>query len=195
MLLIAAGLLWPLLFNFDEAMLPDPLVLDIPDADSAVEKVKQSPGFAEHKSIDRAEVSGASKKPDLPVKTSTEPASAGTTQAKTTENSPAPKINAIGQASIAETESTPHLDNRGVPVAYVVQVATFGNWNNADRMRNDLIKSEYKAYTRPETSSQTGPYRVLVGPLLTYADAKQASEEIKEQYRISDTFIRRFGRR
>jgi len=210
-LLIAAGLLWPLLFDFDEAMLPEPLVLDIPDADSAVEKAKRSPEFAELKSIDRAEVSSTEPASKATVNASTEPAeninakkdeavlkdvvSKESASKENSENTVARKSSTITRTSSEDSELTPHLDERGVPVAYVVQVATFGRWDNADRLRNDLIKSQYKAYTRPETSSQTGPYRVLVGPLLTYADAKQASEEIKEQYRIPDTFIRKFGRR
>ena len=38
-----------------------------------------------------------------------------------------------------------------------------------------------------------GPYKVLVGPVLTYADAKSLAVKLKNKADITSTMIKRFG--
>ncbi len=191
-LLIAGGLLWPLLFNFDESRAPESLSLELPDAtQAAADVVSSNDDFSsQSRELSGVDAGAASQaKPEPAVEAPEQRAEKS--QAADSQESAGSRDETV--ARLGESR-VPALDNNGIPVAYVVQVGTFGRWENADSFRNALIKSSLKAFTRPETSSQPGPYRVLVGPLLTLDEAKETSDEIRRKHKINDTFIRKFGR-
>ena len=197
-MLIAAGLLWPLLFDFDESMQPSgqqSLALEIPDARAAHAQASASSTFAQRKTV-AAEANDS--KPAKPEDTKATLATAAASEPAPEKDRPV----AVAKKTIVEKTSqkssakpsVPTLDSQGIPVAWVIQVGTFGRWENADKLRVKLIEHELRAFVDPATSKQNGPYRVQVGPLLTYDEARDANQKIREDYELRDTFIRRFKR-
>ena len=177
-LLILAGLLWPLLFDFDQRDVVEPPALAIPSMPVVNKKVQV-----------------AKPKPVLPtVKPRVIPSSTKKQPLKallTDTTEPAP-IARKASNTIADADR-PRLDKQGVPVSFVVQVGRFQHWSNADALRNKLINNKHKAYIKPAVSSASGPYTVLVGPLLTYAKAETVVSKVKGQTSVKDAMIKRFG--
>ncbi len=109
---------------------------------------------------------------------------------KNTQNNPSPKTT-IEQTKTAESAikkedskaktdikdskpkvivSKPVEERRSRPnykaAAYVIQLGSFGNKTNANKLVNKLKKANYKAYLTNGKSNGKTIYRVLVGPIL-----------------------------
>lgn len=176
-LLILAGLLWPLLFDFDQREAEEAPILAIPVM-PVVEKVQVAKPKPVLPAAKPKAVSSASKKQNLKALLSDTP-------------KPAP-IAGKPKNKIDDTDR-PRLDKQGVPVSFVVQTGRFKRWSNADALRNKLINNKHKAYIKPAVSTSSGPYTVLIGPLLTYAQAETVVAKVKAQTSIKDAMIKRFG--
>lgn len=176
-LLLLAGLAWPLLFNFDESALGEAPEVDIPAA----------PDMA------RDTVAGQSAQPE-PV-TVEEPTLAERLSAEAEELlESSVEAGAAGGSALLSgggERDQPRLDSQRIPVSYVIQVATFNDWNNARNFRESLLGSGFKAYVKPPGPAQQGPYRIAVGPVLTYAEAEKIARRIEDEHRIMDAIIRR----
>jgi len=176
-LLIMAGLLWPLLFDFDQREALEAPALIIPTM-PVVKKVQVAKPKA---------VLPAAKPREIPSSTQKQPLKAlisDTAKPAPIAGKPTNKIN---------DAERPRLDKQGIPVSFVVQVGRFTRWSNADALRNSLIKNKHKAYITPAISTSSGPYTVLVGPLLTFAKAEAVVNKVKLQTPIKDPMIKRFG--
>lgn len=176
-LLILAGLLWPLLFDFDQRERLEAPALIIP----AMPVVKKVP-VAKPKPV-----LPAAKPKAIPSSTQKQPLKAlisDTAKPAPIAGKPTNKINEADR---------PRLDNQGIPVSFVVQVGRFKRWSNADALRDTLIQNKHKAYIQPAISTSSGPYTVLIGPLLTYAKAETVVNKVKVQTPIKDAMIKRFG--
>ncbi|MDA8963221.1 SPOR domain-containing protein [Pseudomonadales bacterium] len=176
-LLILAGLLWPLLFDFDQREALEAPALVIP----TMPVVKKVP-VAKPKAV-----LPAAKPKVIPSSTKKQPLKAlisDTAKPAPIAGKPTNKINDADR---------PRLDKQGVPVSFVVQVGRFKRWSNADALRNSLIKNKHKAYITPAISTSSGPYTVLIGPLLTFAKAEAVANKVKLQTPIKDPMIKRFG--
>lgn len=92
------------------------------------------------------------------------------------------------------TNKRPRLDKNGIPISFLVQVGRFDEYGNADNLRNILIdKYEMKAFLKPSTPSLNQQYTVYLGPVLTYEDALIIKNIVKNDIKINDVFIKRFG--
>lgn len=171
-LLLLAGLAWPLLFSFDQDMAGQELQVDVPARPGPV---------ASSEPEARAEPAIEVESPTLTERLSAE---AKALLEAADDSLPA-------ELPVAAARDKPRLDGDRIPVSYVVQVATFNEWNNAKNFRQSLLDSGFKAYVKPPSASQPGPYRIAVGPVLTYAEAEQISQRIEQEHRIMDTIIRR----
>ena len=176
-LLILAGLLWPLLFDFDQGEAVKPPALAIP-AMPVVEKVQVAKPKPVLPSAKPKVIPSANKKQPLTALLS---------------DSPKPAPIAGKPANKIDDANRPRLDKQGVPVSFVVQVGRFKRWSNADALRNKLISNKHKAYIKPAVSSASGPYTVLIGPLLTYAKAEAVVSQVNTQTTVKDAMIKRFG--
>ena len=189
-LLILAGLLWPLLFDFDEQVANDAPRSEIPTMPVIEKVVVEQP------------------KPPTRNTVQTKPAAQAATNVVQTaakdehkeannldsllKNTPKPAAIAGKSVNKITDAKRPRLDAQGVPVSFVVQVGTFTSWSNADSLRNKLVKSGSKAYIKPSVSAMAGPYTVFVGPVLTYEKADAIVADVKRQARINDAIIKRF---
>ncbi|MGL6159356.1 SPOR domain-containing protein [Microbulbifer sp.] len=111
---------------------------------------------------------------------------------------PAPPEKNVAQKPAAESETPaaqkddpPILDARGLPVAWVVQVASYSDEARAERLRTRLMDEGYKAYTRGVTTDKGRFVRVFVGPKVSEADARGAKREL-DQLLDAQTLVLRF---
>ena len=207
-LLIVAGLLWPLVFDFDQSMRPPQLELNVAEApvglspahavnttlgngsntagntDSALGNRNSAPDNARNKS---AAHSGASSSGTLTDRLSAE----AQDLAELLKNTADAAGSVVSGQAAATSRNQPRLDAHKIPVSYVVQVATFNDWSNASKFKETLLANSFKAYIKPATSAQAGPYRIAVGPVLTYAEAESVVTRIQREHKIMDTIIRR----
>jgi DedD protein len=186
-LLFLAGLLWLLLFDFDASereVSPSVAIPPMPTIEAVV--VEPATPFYNDKANDSTSNSSVE-------------ADGVNEQASSSElsellgDSPDPKPIA-NKTHYVDHASRPRLDEQGVPVAYVVQLGSFKRFDNANKLRDKLVNGyQFKAYLEPRVEMSEGPYKVLVGPVLTYADAKSLAVELKNKAEITSTMIKRFG--
>lgn len=79
-----------------------------------------------------------------------------------------------------------------LPASWIVQMATFTQWDNAEALLGTLLKDGEKAYLRPGRASSPPPYVVSVGPFFDKADAAKAGEALAAKYKTGSPIIRRF---
>ena len=184
-LLFLAGLLWVLLFDFEGSkpeVSPPVAIPPMPTIEPVV--VEPATPFYNDKTND-------------PASNSSVEADGINEQASSSElsellgDSPDPKPIA-NKTHYVDQASRPRLDEQGVPVAYVVQLGSFKQFDNANKLRYELVNDyEFKAHLEPPIEMGEGPYKVLVGPVLTYADAKSLVFELKNKAEITSTMIKR----
>tara|TARA_S200000501_G_C20867486_1_gene762657 strand:- start:3480 stop:4088 length:609 start_codon:yes stop_codon:yes gene_type:complete len=186
-LLFLAGLLWMLLFDFEASereVSPFVAIPPMPTIESLV--IEPATPFYNDKAINSASNSSVE-------------ADGVSEQASSSElnkllgDSPDPKPIA-NKTHYVDPASRPRLDKQGVPVAYVIQLGSFKQFDNANKLRDKLVNDyQFKAFVEPRVEMGEGPYKVLVGPVLTYADAKSLAVELKNNAEITSTMIKRFG--
>ncbi|MEH6588235.1 MAG: SPOR domain-containing protein [Halioglobus sp.] len=75
---------------------------------------------------------------------------------------PAPKP--IEKKTRTEAPVKPALDADGIPIAWILRVASVSSASNADQLRKDLLDMGHKAYVKKIKSNGKTLYRVYVGP-------------------------------
>ncbi|MFI2810457.1 MULTISPECIES: SPOR domain-containing protein [Microbulbifer] len=101
-----------------------------------------------------------------------------------------PAAEADQQAQPGKVADAPVLDARGLPVAWVVQVASYSRGDRAESLRNRLMDEGYKAFTR-EVSTDRGRYtRVFVGPKTSKADAGVVKRELDQLLDVQTLVLR-----
>lgn len=105
-----------------------------------------------------------------------------------TNNSPAtdpPESSAPGEAAAAASaasESSSSADAAAAPNrsgAFAVQVGSFGNRENAERLTRELQSKGFPAYVEDPDGSGRGLARVRVGPVATREDASKLLERLR----------------
>ena len=186
-LLILAGLLWPLLFDFDEPVLelaPPSQIPPMAEVQAViVQPASKSTTLKRHMEVKQPSAKPATSEQAIPDDL--------TELISNLPDPPPPSGKAKYQGQI-DQQDRPRLDGNGIPVSFVVQVGTFKRWSNADSLRDKLIEKELKAYTRPTTSVSGGPYQVFVGPVLTYAQAEGITADVQSRFKVNDAIIKRF---
>ena len=187
MLIFLAGLLWVLLFDFEAPEREVSQPVSIPPMPT-IEPVVFEPAtpFYNDKTNDSA--SNSSVEADVVNEQASSPELSELLGDSLDPKPIANKTHYVDQAS------RPRLDEQGVPIAYVVQLGSFKQFDNANKLRDKLINDyHFKAYVEPRVEMSEGPYKVLVGPVLTSADAKSLAVELKNKAKITSTMIKRFG--
>ena len=94
-------------------------------------------------------------------------------------------------APVDETPAPKRLDPQGIPVAWVVQVASFSSEKRARELRERLIADGYKAYTRAVTTTKGPAIRVFVGPKIDKQSAWTVKQELDKALDV-ETLVLRF---
>lgn len=82
------------------------------------------------------------------------------------------------------------VDDEGVPVAWVVQVASLSTVASADKLVADLQGAGFKAYREAVRSGDRTLQRVYVGPKLSRAAADSQRQAIAAQFKVQPLVVR-----
>lgn len=80
---------------------------------------------------------------------------------------------------------SPKLDSRGIPDAWVVQVASFNTDARASVLTNELQQKGYAAFTHSANIGSGRVYRVLVGPKIDKQAALVVQAEMNKLLKVS----------
>lgn len=108
---------------------------------------------------------------------------------KTVDIKPAAKTVTKKQPKAISTDK-PKLDSNAIPIAWVLQVASFSHRDKADKLREALIKMGYKADTRVIRSGSAKMVRVGVGPKFNKQSLVEAKTVIDKRFRVKSLIVR-----
>ncbi len=103
---------------------------------------------------------------------------------------PAPKPKPEPKPAKSSTEPAGLDEQRILPKAWVVQVASFRSEDSADGLKKKLQLRGYKAYVEKQSLSGRPLYRVLVGPKLNQIQAEKIRDEIETEFRLKGLVMR-----
>ena len=83
------------------------------------------------------------------------------------------------------------LDSKGVPVAWILQVASVSSEDKANGLRDRLLAMQEKAYVKKlDRNSGTTLYRVYVGPNFERAQLEKIQADIDSRFKVKSLIIR-----
>ena len=82
------------------------------------------------------------------------------------------------------------LDSKGVPKAWVVQVASFNTQARAKVLRDELLAKNYPAFTRTLQTTKGRVTRVYVGPKILREKALAVKSELDETLKINSLLVK-----
>lgn len=88
-----------------------------------------------------------------------------------------------------QAEELPTLDAEGLPQAWSVRLGLFGESANAQALVSELLSQGYRAYTESASTSQGELTAVLVGPILTHADAESLRAELSSRFNVDALIV------
>lgn len=72
--------------------------------------------------------------------------------------------------------------------AFALQVATFEDDENAEKLRGEMLKAGYPAFVYKDSSKGKTSYKVRIGPELEYSVLEKIKSDVKQTQKI-DAFI------
>jgi len=90
----------------------------------------------------------------------------------------------------AELAAGPTLESDGTPRAWSVQVASFAEAENAERLRERLLGDGFEAYVTETRDDDRRLYRVAVGPSLDPGAVRRLQADIAERYELEGIVVR-----
>lgn len=89
------------------------------------------------------------------------------------------------------SSTTPVLGVDGLPEAWTIRLGIFGERANAETLLRKLLDADYKAYSRPITTSQGAAMSgIFVGPVLTRAEAGTLVSELATKFKVNGIVVR-----
>jgi DedD protein len=108
----------------------------------------------------------------------------------------APEASAPVTPAVAEVPSRevaperPALDAQGVPVAWILQVASVSSAAKADQLRDKLLAMDEKAYVKKIERGDKDLYRVYVGPNFERAQLEKIQGTIDSRFGVRSMIVR-----
>lgn len=90
----------------------------------------------------------------------------------------------------SEPPVKPSLDADGLPVSWILRVASVSNSSRADELRQELISMGYKAYVKKVKSGDKSLYRVYVGPKVEKAKLEKIQGPINAKFGVQSLITR-----
>lgn len=209
LILVALGVVfWPIIFvepgeqgGAEEAQIPPrPLVettaVEPPDmAGLRPSREIEKPTEPESKTQERELLTLA---PEAPPVTNTVSAASKPAVAK---SEPAPKVKPepkpepapkpVETKTRSEAPVKPALDADGIPITWILRVASVSSSSNADKLRKDLLDMGHKAYVKKINSNGKTLYRVYVGPKAEKARLQKIQGSIDAKFGVK-TLVTRY---
>ena len=82
------------------------------------------------------------------------------------------------------------MDSQGVPVAWILQVASVSSADKAEQLRQKLLQKDRKAYTRRVQRDGRELYRVYIGPKFERARLEAIQEEVDREFGVKSLIVR-----
>jgi DedD protein len=101
---------------------------------------------------------------------------------------PAPKV--AERKTRTQAPQKPALDSEGVPIAWILQVASVSDAGKADALRASLLKLGHKAYTKKVYRSDKVLLRVYIGPKFERAKLDKIKPEIDGVFGVQSMIVR-----
>lgn len=125
-------------------------------------------------------------------------------EAEVVEKAPVPGL-VVEKAAVVESEAKskpvrhtrkeapvkPAIDADGIPIAWILQVASVSNKENAEELRLGLVNMGYKAYIKRIKTGTAVLLRVYVGPKVERARLEAIQPEIDSQFKVK-SMVRRY---
>ncbi len=90
----------------------------------------------------------------------------------------------------APAPESPALDEQGIPIAWVLQVASVSTREKADKLTADLIARDYKAYHRAIRRNDLVLYRVFIGPVFEREKLAAVKRDVDRELNVSAIIAR-----
>ena len=89
-----------------------------------------------------------------------------------------------------EAPVPPVLDNKGLPVAWILQVASVSSAAKADELRDSLLTMREKAYVKKLQRGEKDLYRVYIGPNVERAQLERIQADIDKRFGVRSMIVR-----
>ncbi len=96
----------------------------------------------------------------------------------------------IEKSTAKTTKVDAKLNAKGVPVGWVLQVASFKSKDSAEKFAKTLSQGNDKAYFKSVETSQGQFYRVYLGPLIDKNQALAKQKTIDKKHKVKSQLLR-----
>lgn len=198
LILVALGVVfWPIIFvepgeqgGAAEARIPPrPQVQSTPVEAPDIAGLRPSREIVKPPEPDDGELlTLAPEAPPEPVAQPDRADTAGSTPAKTaaTVEPAAP----VTRKTRSEAPVKPALDAEGIPVTWILRVASVSGADKADQLRKELLDMGHKAYVKKIRSNGKTLYRVYVGPKAEKARLQRIQGSIDSKFGVTSLITR-----
>ena len=102
-----------------------------------------------------------------------------------------PLVQPIAVKTRSEAPVKPAIDADGVPIGWILQVASITNAEKAEQLRSRLLAMGYKAYVKKIRSDNAVLMRVYVGPKFERSKLEAMQAVIDAEFRVK-SMVRRY---
>ena len=195
LILIALGVVfWPIIFvepgdsaSREERRIPArPGVNTEPIAAPQKDKLRQAPQLESRREQERQELERASTPDPIAVAVVEDKEVVAAEPVK-----PAP-VQTTKDTAKTRTKAPvkPTLDSEGVPIAWILQVASVSKPEKADELRRQLLELGHKAYVKKIHRSGNVLLRVYIGPKFERAQLDKIKPAIDTQFGVQSMVVR-----
>ncbi len=130
--------------------------------------------------------------PEAPPVAASSTVSAPSTNKSEPAAKPAPKPAPKPEPKKTRSEAPvkPALDDEGIPITWILRVASVSSAEKADQLRKDLLEMGHKAYAKKIRSNGKTLYRVYVGPKAEKARLQKIQGAIDARFGVSSLITR-----
>ena len=90
----------------------------------------------------------------------------------------------------SEAPERPKLDGNGLPVAWILQIASVSSEAKADALRDRLLEMDQKAYVKRVVRGDKAFYRVYIGPRFEREPLEQLRPSIDAKFKVKSMIVR-----
>jgi DedD protein len=206
LILVALGVVfWPIIFvepgdqaGPAPAPIPTPPGVDTtPIAAPDTGTIRTTELAAAQREVEAEEAAALAAMPEEPLVAS-EPAEDTTEQTVASEDEPS-AVAAVEARPVpvpepqrprTEAPAKPEIDAEGVPVAWILQVASVSTRDKANALRDTLLADDHKAYVKQIRSGDRTLYRVYIGPKFEKAQLERVKPSIDSAHGVSSLIVR-----
>ncbi len=200
LILVALGVVfWPIIFvePGDRGSSEQPGIPERPAVDTAPIEPPDLAGLrpSTPATVPREEVAAQPVAPSVEQDPEPEP----TVDDKPVESAPSTPIQSVAQTeddkagerpTRSDPPEKPKLDADGVPIAWILQVASVSSVDKADQLRKDLLAFDQKAYVKKVNRNGKVLYRVYIGPRFERAALEKMKGGVDAKFNVNTIIVR-----